>query len=106
MSVCALQEGADPATVEFAISGRIEPEDVSGLCDYVCARLQTATPSRVICDLGGVIASDAVAVEALARLQLASLRRGCSIELRNAPAQLRDLLQLVGLDQVVPATDA
>ena len=106
MSVFALQAGADPTTVEFAISGRIEPEDVSGLCDYVCARLQTETPSRVICDLGGVVSSDAVVVEALARLQLASRRRGCSIELRNASTQLRDLLELVGLDRVVPAPDA
>ena len=102
MSVRALSPSADPTTVEFEISGRIDPEDVATLCDYVCARLQSGAPDRVICDLGGVIASDAVAVDALARLQLASRRRGCGIELRNPSPELLGLLELLGLSSVMP----
>ena len=41
-------------------------------------------------------------VDALARLQLAARREGCSIELRNASAALRDLIALVGLVDVLP----
>ena len=36
-------------------------------------------------------------IDALARLQLAALRLGCSVRLRDAPGPLRELLDLVGL---------
>ena len=37
-------------------------------------------------------------VDALARLQLAARRLGCSVRLRGACAELTELLELVGLD--------
>jgi hypothetical protein len=43
---------------------------------------------------------DAVAIDAIGRLQLAVRRRGKSIELRNASPELRELLGLVGLADV------
>lgn len=106
MAVRALSPRADPETVVFAVSGRIDPEDVVSLCNFVCTRLQTDAPHNVICDLGSVAASDAVVIEALARLQLASRRRGCTVYLRNASRELLDLLELVGLAEVMPAVDA
>jgi len=44
---------------------------------------------------------DLVVVDALARLQLAARRLGYSIRLRNPSAELRALLDLVGLADVV-----
>jgi hypothetical protein len=45
---------------------------------------------------------DLALVEALARLQLAALRTGCSISLRDACPELCGLLDLVGLTAVLP----
>ena len=44
---------------------------------------------------------DAVTVDALARLQLAAGRLGCTVRLRNASAALRDLVALMGLRDVL-----
>jgi hypothetical protein len=43
-------------------------------------------------------------VDQLARLQLAARRLGCSLRLRGAPSQLRELIDLAGLSGIV--TDA
>ena len=44
---------------------------------------------------------DAVTVDALARLQLAAQRRGCRVRLRNASAELRELVAFMGLADVL-----
>ncbi len=44
-------------------------------------------------------ATDLAAVDLLARLQLAARRRGCSIRVRNASAELFALLDLAGLSR-------
>jgi anti-anti-sigma regulatory factor len=41
------------------------------------------------------------AVDLLARLQLGARRLGFEIRLRTAPAELRELISLVGLDDVL-----
>lgn len=48
-----------------------------------------------------VACPDLVLVEALARLQLAARRLGTSIHLRDAPPELRELLDLVGLADLI-----
>jgi len=40
-------------------------------------------------------------VDQLARLQLAARRLGCSLRLRGAPSQLRELLGLAGLSDIL-----
>jgi ABC-type transporter Mla MlaB component len=47
---------------------------------------------------------DALAVEALARLQLEAHRLGTSIRLRNASTELVGLIALVGLTDVLPVS--
>ena len=90
-----------PETLAFAARGPIDREDLSGLCDRVCALLAEFSGATVLCDVGGV-AADAVTVEALARLQLAARRHGCQIRLRNASAALRQLVAFMGLADVLP----
>ena len=46
--------------------------------------------------------ADAVAIDALARLQLAAQRRGCQVRLRGASVELRDLVAFMGLRDVLP----
>jgi hypothetical protein len=45
---------------------------------------------------------DLALVDALARLQLAARRLGCSVRLRDPCEQLRELLDLAGLADILP----
>jgi len=86
-------------TVAFAIRGPIRRADLPGLCDRVCALLAGAD-GVVCCDVDGV-EPDAVVVDALARLQLAAGRSGCTVVLERASPGLLGLVELMGLDCVL-----
>jgi hypothetical protein len=57
-----------------------------------------ATHPAVACDVGALPAELAV-VEALARLALLARRLGCTLELRYASSELRELVELCGLGE-------
>ena len=57
-------------------------------------------PSTIVCDVGA-LAPDALTVDVLARLQLTARRRGCEIRLRHASGELCELLDFVGLRDVL-----
>ena len=86
--------------VAFAISGPITRDDLPGLCNRVCALLAESRSVVVRCDVGGVD-PDAVTVDALARLQLAARRHGCEVRLRDASEPLLELVELMGLTNVL-----
>jgi len=90
-----------PATVEFAIRGPIARDDLPGLCARVCALLRGSGAPVALIDVASV-APDVVTVEALARLQLAARRSGCTVRLRGATPALRELLAFMGLSEVLP----
>ena len=92
---------APPSTIVFAIDGPIARADLPGLCDRVCATLQRSRPEVALCDVQGVDV-DAVTVDALARLQLAARRHGCTVRLRNASSELLELVAFMGLRDVLP----
>jgi len=54
----------------------------------------------VICDVRGA-GADAATVDALARLQLTAKRLGCRMRLRNASAELLQLVAFMGLADVL-----
>ncbi|WSR01309.1 STAS domain-containing protein [Streptomyces sp. NBC_01210] len=87
------------------IAGRVSPADVPRLCAELSARLRgadvAAEVTEVICDLGGLTHPDLAAVDAVARLQLTARRLGGRIRLRDTGPELRALLDLVGLGEVV-----
>jgi ABC-type transporter Mla MlaB component len=91
---------APPQTVAFAIGGPIARSDLPGLSDRVCALLRRTGAEVAVCDVAGV-AADAVAVDALARLQLGARRHGCRVRLRNASPELRALVAFMGLADVL-----
>jgi ABC-type transporter Mla MlaB component len=87
-------------TIAFAIWGPIARDDLPGLTDRVCALLRGSGAATALCDVTGV-EPDAVTVDALARLQLAAGRLGCTVRLRNASPGLCELVALMGLCDVL-----
>ena len=54
------------------------------------------------CDVAWVARADVHVIDALARLQLAASRSGCTVRLRNASPQLLSLVEFMGLEDVLP----
>jgi len=90
-----------PQPVAFAIRGPITRADLPGLCERVCALLERDDADAVVCDVHGV-EPDAVTVDALARLQLAAHRHECDVVLECASPALLELVELMGLENVLP----
>ena len=90
-----------PRTVAFAIRGPITRADLAGLCERVCGVLTESSADVAFCDVAG-IEPDAVTVDALARLQLGARRQGCLVLLRNASDTLVQLVDFMGLCDVLP----
>ncbi len=88
-------------TISFTVRGPIARPDLPGLCDRICAMLEQAGARVAFCDVRG-IPPDAVTVDALARLQLGARRHGCTVRLRHASAELRELVSFMGLSDVLP----
>ena len=88
-------------SVAFEIRGPIARDDLPGLCDRVCAILGGSGAHIALCEVRDVDC-DAVTVDALARLQLAARRSGCQVRLRGASGELLELVEFMGLTDVLP----
>ena len=88
-------------TVALVVGGLVAPADVPGLCERLHAVLQSTGAECVLCDVGALIDPDAATVDALARLQLTAQRLGRDVRVRHASVALVELLDLVGLSDVV-----
>jgi STAS domain len=91
-----------PRTTVLAIGGSLAPADVEGLCARARGLLAGGEVAELVCDVGLLDRPDAVAVDALARLQLTARRHGARVLLRRASPALVALLAFVGLDAVLP----
>ncbi len=91
--------GARAPTVAFAIRGPISRDDLPGLCERVCSILAGCS-GDVDCDVRGV-EPDGVTVDALAPLQLGARRSGCRVRLHGASRELRELVDFMGLTDVL-----
>ena len=89
-------------TIAFAVKGPIFRSDLPGLCNRVCTLLEQSAAAVAYCDVRGVPA-DAVTVDALARLQLAAKRHACQVRLRDASGELLELVEFMGLEDVLAA---
>src|SRR5947207_2019475 len=88
-------------TITLNIRGPIERAELPGLSRRVCTLFARYAGCVVRCDVTGV-GTDAVTVDALARLQLVARRNGCRVVLCNASEDLRGLVALMGLTDVLP----
>jgi hypothetical protein len=86
----------------LAVRGRIDPGDVESLVARVEAALDGSAAGPVTCDVAGLLDPDLVAIDALARIQLAARARGRTVRLRDPTRQLTGLLVLCGLWDVFP----
>ncbi|WNI22871.1 STAS domain-containing protein [Streptomyces sp. ITFR-16] len=96
--------------IVLVVSGRVTRAAVPGLCAELETLLhapgETARARPVDCDVGGVEQPDLALVEAIARLGLVARRAGGPrLRLRRVPPELRTLLDLVGLADVVGLDD-
>ena len=91
-----------PRGTVLIMLGPIAREDVSAVCERARILLAGCDAGPVPCDVGALGRPDAVAIDALARLQLTARRLGRRVELRRACVELEELLRLAGLDDVLP----
>ena len=89
-----------PRPLSFSVYGPIAREDLPGLCARIGVLLRGSEARVAFCDVTGV-APDAVTVDALARLQLAARRFGCTVRLRHASPELLRLVAFMGLEDVL-----
>jgi ABC-type transporter Mla MlaB component len=87
-------------TVSLAVRGPITRAGLPAVTQRCCAFFAANAGCRVDCDVGGCVA-DAVTVDALARLQLVAQKNRCIVVLRNAAADLVELVDLMGLADVL-----
>lgn len=93
--------GERPGTaLVLVVTAPIARTDIPGLCARLRGLLDASDAPRVLCDMTEFSCPDAVAIDALGKLQLAVRTRGKTIELQHASARLRELLVLVGLEDV------
>jgi ABC-type transporter Mla MlaB component len=87
---------------EVELETPASPHAIAALCRRVRSALLAADNVVLICDLRRVTEPDATVIDALARIQLTARRLGRSIELRHARPQIRELVRLAGLADVLP----
>jgi ABC-type transporter Mla MlaB component len=88
----------EPNSTVFTVRGPISRTDLPGLCGRACRLLHGSDAKVVVCEVGEHVAADAVAIDALARLELAAKRLGRHVVLRNVSPELRELLAFCGID--------
>jgi ABC-type transporter Mla MlaB component len=81
--------------------GRIARTDVPTLCERAGEVLDRCD-ADLACDVRTLSDPDAVAVDALARVQLRARRVGRRVRLQEASGDLQDLLAFMGLSEVLP----
>ena len=85
----------------MVLRGPIAPQDIPALCRYARELLKRSNAELVVCDVGALVAPDAVAVEALARIRLTARRLGRGVRLRHSCRELRELLAFMGLTDIL-----
>jgi len=96
----------ESSSIVLVFGGPVTRGDVPGLCDNVCALLRSSHAELILCDVGAVVDPDVAAVEALARLRVATRRLGRRMRVRNASEEFEALLAFMGLGDVLPARES
>ena len=89
-----------PNSITFELGGPITRTNLPGVCDRFRALLERGAIEVALCDVSGAV-PDCATIDALARLQLAARRHGCRVRLHRPSSELLELLDFVGLSDVV-----
>lgn len=89
--------------VLFALGGTVTRAVIPALCADLATRIAAgaAGAGDVVCDVAGVAGPDVATVEALARLSLTARRHGRRLVVTGAGPDLRRLIDLLGLSDVL-----
>jgi ABC-type transporter Mla MlaB component len=93
------------AQIQLGINGRLDRADIPELCERARGLLRDDAADQLVCDVGAIVAPDAVTVDALARLQLTARRLGRRARVEHASAELRGLLMFMGLSDALPLSE-
>ena len=93
---------ATPTAPIVVIRGPVGSAQASTLSQRVRVALANGTSDRVVCDVGALERPDLGTVDALARVALLARRLGGRVDIRHAAPELRELLALAGLGDIVP----
>jgi hypothetical protein len=94
--VFCVMAAIEPTSIVLRVGTSIDGPALAG---QLTALARTGVRS-VVCDVGALV-PDCAAVDGLARLRLAARRHGCDLRLRRVSAELRELLDFVGLAEAV-----
>ncbi|HEX6685648.1 MAG TPA: STAS domain-containing protein [Candidatus Limnocylindrales bacterium] len=86
----------------WVVEPGIDPAGIPGLCERFAAFVAECDGEVVVCDVGALARPDAVALSALARMQLTARRLGRGIQLHRAQRRLIELIGFAGLGGVLP----
>jgi len=89
----------------LVIGRPLAPDHIPGICDRACRLLEDSDDGVLRCDVGALVEPDAVDVDALARVQLTTTRKGGRLLLMHVPPRLKDLLVFLGLAEVIGLGD-
>ena len=85
----------------LVIRGPLTPRDAAALCERARSELERSDAQVLVCDVAALTHPDAGTVEALARMALTTRRLGREVRLRDPSRELRELVDLFGLADVL-----
>ena len=85
----------------LVLSGPLTPADAAALCERAREEFERSGADVLVCDVAALQRPDAGTIAALARLQLTARRLGRQVRLRDPSRELRELLDLCGLSEVL-----
>jgi len=97
---------ADERSIVLWVRQPSAPSDVESAWRQACARVEGSSASRVVCDVGRISHADAITLDLLGRIMLTVRRAGRSGQLCNVNADLRGLLELTGLAEVLSCVES
>jgi hypothetical protein len=93
-----------PGAYCFAIRWPVGRDEIPGVAARMVRELRGRTPGTLVCNLAAAHpcgAVDAVAVDTLARLAVAAQRCRWALRLDDVPAELAELITMMGLTSVL-----
>jgi hypothetical protein len=94
-----------PPAYVFVIRWPVRREEIPGVTARAVRELHGRVPGTLVCNLGAASAAgalDAVVVDTLARVALAAHRCRWTLRLDEVPAELAELIAMMGLTRVLP----
>ena len=89
-----------PSTPVLSLGSPLARADLPALCERGRELLVASGAQVLVCDASRLVEVDAVALDAIARLQLTARRLGGRICVRHAPVELEELLRFTGLAEI------